>query len=220
MRDDPEIEAIRSRFRRDEKVVEIVDFGAGSKISGKMTRTVRSVAHGGISSSKYSKLFTRFIRHFNCKNVVELGTSLGTNALYLARATPEVHVTSFEGCESIADLAEQAVAQCGCTNLQIVRGNVDDTLPSYLRNAQDIDLLYMDANHTYEATLAYLDQVISRLSFRAVLIIDDIYWSREMTRVWKDMKKRFPGAACLDIYQCGIIIFDKNMPATDLRFAY
>jgi len=220
MPDDPEIEAIRSRFQRDEKVVEIVDFGAGSRISGKAMRTVRSIAHGGISPSKYSKLFTQFIRYFNCKNVVELGTALGINALYLARATPEVRVTSFEGCNTIADIAEQVIAQCGCANIQIIRGNVDDTLPSFLRNTRDIDLLYMDANHTYEATLAYMDQVISRLSFRAVLIIGDIYWSKEMTRVWKDMKKRFPRAVCIDIYQCGIIIFDKNMPAADLRFAY
>lgn len=207
-------------MQKDETLVDIVDFGAGSKISEKTTRSIQSIAGKGISSKKYSKLYIQFIRHFDCKNVVELGTSLGINTAYLARATEDVKVVTFEGCESISEIAHKVTSQCGCSNVRIIRGNINDTLPRFLRETGDIDLILIDANHTYTSTLAYMDQIISRLSLRAILIIDDIYWSKEMTRIWKDMKKRFPEAIFIDIYQCGIIIFDKKMPAADFRFAY
>ena len=83
---DEDIEALRMMFQQDDTLVDIVDYGAGSKLTGKTNRTIRSVANGGISTSKYSKLFQQLIRYFNCKNIVELGTSLGINTLYLARA--------------------------------------------------------------------------------------------------------------------------------------
>ena len=218
--DDPEIESIRDRMKKDETLVDIIDFGAGSKISEKTTRSIGSIVKGGISQKKHSKLFVQLIKQFDCKNVVELGTSLGINALYLAKAAPDVQVSTFEGCESMSEIATYVTTQCDCTNIRIIRGNIDDTLPSYLGKTRDIDLIFIDANHTYGATLAYIDQIISKLSFRSIMILDDIYWSREMTKIWKDMKKRFPEATFVDIFQCGIIIFDKNMPSADLRFVY
>ena len=217
---DPEIEKLRKRFKKDDSMIDIVDFGSGSQIDNKLKRSIRSIAGRGISRLKYSKLFVQLTRHFGFKNIVELGTSLGINTLYLARAGSDVKVSTFEGNDSLADIAQNAFHDFGCQNIHLIRGNIDDTFPSHLRNTRDIDLIFMDANHTYEATFSYFDQVISRFSFRALTIIDDIYRDRSMTKVWKDIKKRFPKATYIDLYQCGIILFDKNSPALDIRLAY
>ena len=80
------IEGLRESFSNDIRMVDIKDFGAGSKISAADARSVRSIARGGISTSKYSRLFQELIRRFNCHNIIELGTSLGINTMYLASA--------------------------------------------------------------------------------------------------------------------------------------
>lgn len=217
---DPDIENLRKQFKKDESMVDIVDFGSGSQYDNNLKRSIRSIARRGISRLKYSKLFVQLTRHYGFKNILELGTSLGINTLYLARSNDEVQVSTFEGNMYLADIAERAFNDLRCNNIHLIRGNIDDTLPNHLRNTTDIDLIFMDANHTYEATFSYFDQVISRLSFQSLLIIDDIYRDRTMTKAWKDIKKRFPKATYIDIYQCGIIIFDKNSPAMDIRLAF
>jgi predicted O-methyltransferase YrrM len=220
MSDDADVEDLRNKFKRDNMKIDILDFGAGSKISEKRIRTVRSIANGGITPSKYSKLFVQLIKYFNSKNVIELGTSLGVNTIYLAKSAKDVKISTFEGCTSIAAIACQAFHHLDCNNIDLIQGNISDTLQLHVKNTASIDLVFFDAYHTRKSTLAYLELVAGKLSNKAVLIVDDIYWSKDMTRAWVEMIRRFPDATCIDIYQCGIIIIDKNLPAGKVRFVY
>jgi len=220
MPDDKDIEAKRDSFKHDKTLVNIIDYGAGSQISGKRIRTIRSIANGGISTSKKSKFIRQLIRYFNCKIVVELGTSLGINTLYLAKATPNVKVWTFEGCLSLADIAQKVFDESGCVNIKIIKGDLYVTLPEYLEEVVGIDLVFFDANHTYQSTMDYFTQIIPNLSDTSIVIIDDIYWSKEMTKAWIDIMRRFPDATFLDIYYCGIILFNKNLSAVRHRLTY
>ena len=87
-------------------------------------------------------------------------------------------------------------------------------------NCADIDFAFIDANHTYESTLSYFNAIKSKLSDNAIVIIDDIYWSREMAKVWKDITFYIDEGACIDIYKCGIIIFDRKVNPQRLRFEF
>jgi len=217
---DKDIETIRIRFRSDKRTVDITDFGAGSKISTEYSRTIKSIARGGITTSKYSRLFQELIRNFDYRNILELGTSLGINTLYLAASKPDVRIWTFEGCMPIAEIAEQSFNELNYRNIEMIKGNIDATLTEFLRNSSNIDLAFIDANHTYKSTIGYFNQLKSKLSDRAVVIIDDIYWSKEMTRAWKDISSHASEAACIDIHKCGIIIFDRNVSPESVRFEF
>ena len=94
------------------------------------------------------------------------------------------------------------------------------TLSRFLRNSEEIDFVFIDANHTYKSTLSYFKQVKPKLSDRCIVIIDDIYWSKEMTRAWNDISYQTPEAACIDIYKCGIIIFDRKISPERVKFEF
>jgi predicted O-methyltransferase YrrM len=217
---DPDIEALRKEYKKDKRKINIVDFGAGSKITGRKIRTIRSIANGGITIAKYSMLFVQLIRYFNCKNVIELGTSLGINTLYLASAKSDLKVTTFEGCTSLCEIARRSFHQYNYDNIDLVKGNIDETLPEYVKSSPQIDMIFFDANHRYQSTLTYLNLTSDKLSDKAILIIDDIYWSKEMKKVWQELKKQFSEALCIDTHQCGIIIRNEKFPKTKLRFAF
>jgi predicted O-methyltransferase YrrM len=214
------LEEFRKRFIEDTSSVNITDFGAGSKISVRESRTVKSIAKGGISTSKYSRLFQGLIRYFKCRNIIELGTSLGINTMYLATSDTDAKVWTFEGYIPVAEIAEKAFKDSGNENIEVLKGNIDSTLPQFLQNSVDIDFAFIDANHTYKSTMSYFNVLKPKLSDNAVLIIDDIYWSQEMAKVWKDISMHIEDAACIDIYKCGIIIFDKNVSPQSLIFEF
>jgi predicted O-methyltransferase YrrM len=218
--EDKLIEKFRKKFRCDTTTVDITDFGAGSKISVKNSRTVKSITKGGISTAKYSRLFQELIRYFNCRTIIEFGTSLGINTMYLAASMPDIKVFTFEGCIPIAEIAEKAFRDSRFENIEVLKGNIDSTLPQFLLTAGKVDFAFIDANHTYKSTLRYFNQLLSKLSDRAVVIIDDIYWSMEMARAWQEISMHNKDAACIDIYKCGIIMFDKNLNPQSLRFEF
>ena len=218
--DDPQIEVLRKSFNRNKTLIDIIDYGAGSKLSSKTTRTLQSIAHGGISTAKYSKLFQKLIRYFGSRKIVELGTSLGINTIYLSRSNPEVKVWTFEGCSSIVNIASEVFSDFGCSNVEIIPGNIADTLPRLLNDIQEIDFVLIDATHTYQATYAYFELILSKLSEKAVVIIDDIYWSKEMTSVWKKILQQHLEIVSIDIYRCGILIFDKSIQAERVKLAF
>ena len=184
----PDIEALRKEYKKDKRKINIVDFGAGSKITGRKIRTIRSIANGGITIAKYSKR--------------------------------DLKVTTFEGCTSQCEIACRSFTRYNYENIDLVKGNIDETLPEYVKTSPLIDMIFFDANHTYQSTLTYFNLTSDKLSDKAILIIDDIYWSKEMTKVWQELKRQFSEALCIDTHQCGIIIKNEEFPATKLRFAF
>ena len=218
--DDPQIEEIRMRFIHDRSLISTLNIGAGSKLSSKTTRSIRSIARGGITTSKYSRLFQQLIRYFDSKKIVELGASLGINTLYLASSAPDVKVWTFEGCPATAEIAGRVFTDLGFSNIVMIHGNIAETLPDFLYEVTEIDFVFIDASHTYQATLEYFNQFMPNLSEKAVVILDDIYWSKEMTKAWQDIIQGHPEITSIDIYQCGILIFDRSFQATGLKLAY
>jgi len=217
---DPVIEGLRAAFRKDERTLSVDDLGAGSRISGNPVRTVRSIARGGITRHKYSRLFQHLIRYFDHRTIVELGTALGINTLYLAASDPEVKVWTFEAWHAVSEIARKAFNEAGYHNITILHGNIDATLPEFLGKGTLVDFAFIDANHTYAATMAYFEQLQKNLSARAVVVIDDINWSWEMTRAWHEITSMAEKATCIDIYQCGILLFDDKIQPGKLRFEY
>lgn len=219
-KDDPRIEEYRDRLQNDNRKIEITDFGAGSRINNKSERTVSSIARGGITSGRIAKLIARLARYFQCTRILELGTAFGTTTMYLASLGDPVRVATFEGSMAIADIAEKAFNEYGYKNIELIRGDIRNTLSDYMAGMSEVDMVFCDATHTLDATLSYIDRISSKLSGRGVLIIDDIYWSKEMTGAWEELKQRFHDSACIDIYRCGIILLDPGITACRMRFIY
>ena len=49
-------------------------------------------------------------------------------------------------------------------------------------------MAYVDANHTYEATMRYVHYLLPRMNEKGMYGFDDIHYSEEMERAWKELK--------------------------------
>lgn len=201
-----DMERIRESLIRNEETLEIEELGAGSKNSNSISRSVKSIANGGLTAPKYSALLYRLIKHFHMRQIVELGTSLGVNTLYLAKYEA-TKVTTFEGSPEIADVAQSIFDQQQAHNIKIIRGDIDRTLSSFLDGSIHPDLVYMDANHKYEATMKYFNTVLHNKHDETVVVIDDIKWSKSMQKAWKEIIDHPEVTMSIDLNKCGIVFF-------------
>jgi predicted O-methyltransferase YrrM len=222
---DPEIENLRQLYRSDHRIIGGKLYGAGSHTIPEKKPAVSHIARKGITRLKYSKLLLSLIDHFGCRRVLELGTSIGLNTLYLSKGRNLESLITFEGNTDLAGIARRNFETCSGDGIKgdkikIITGEIDHTLPELLGEAEPVDFVFIDANHTASATLRYMEMLEPRLSSRAVVVIDDIYWSPDMTRAWRQICSSGVKALFLDFYQTGIVIRDPDAPEGYWILAY
>lgn len=211
MDDDGErIELLRKELLKDDRSILVDDLGAGSSHFKSSTRKISDIARTSVTPRKYSGFYSRIIKANNYTRIIELGTSLGINTLYLS-LLPASHVTTFEGSESIADIAQRSFDAHGSSNIKIVRGNIDTTLTPELAQLDMIDFALIDANHRCTPTLDYFHSLASKVHPESVIALDDIHSSQEMERAWKAILADSRVQASADLFRCGLVFFNPSL---------
>ena len=216
-----QIRQFRKEMLSSNDTVEVLDLGAGSRINKSNIRKIKSIAKNAEKPEKFGKLFYRLIQHFQPETILELGTSLGITTLYLSKAKPEAQVISFEGCPETAKIAKGNFEKAGSKNIDVVLGNIDETLPAELtRLNRKIDFAYFDANHRYEPTVRYFETCLPYATNESLFIFDDIYWSAEMKKAWEEIKAHPDVTLTVDLFWIGLVFFRKNQAKENfvLRF--
>lgn len=201
-----QIEHLREKLLADKSIIHVSDYGTGK--SGK--RSISSIASRSLKKPKHAQLLFRLVNAFNPKLIVELGTSLGLTTAYLASVNSNSRVISLEGCNQIASIARSVHQELGLKNITLLEGNIDDTLPSFLKNETAIDFMFFDANHTKEATLRYFHLCIDKITEKSIFVFDDIHRNNCMQEAWNEIVSHSSVTVSFDLFSFGIVFFNKE----------
>lgn len=192
-----------------EEIVEIKDFGAGSKVFKSNVRSVSKMTKVASLNKRNALLLMRLMAYLNLKNVLELGTSMGVATASMAMAKPNSKITTLEGCKNIANVARSTFDKFQIENIEIIVGEFSKTLSSVLEKNK-YDLIYFDGNHTKEATLNYFQKAINSVHNDSLFIFDDIHWSIGMEEAWEEIKKHPKVKVTIDTFQWGFVFFRRE----------
>jgi predicted O-methyltransferase YrrM len=204
------IESLRKTLKSDSRTIEITELGAGSKIYTGNQRKVSDLNNTAQKPAKYAQLLARLVAYFQPSNILDLGTSLGLTTAYMALSGQNAQVYSFEGCPQTALIAQENLTKLGIKNVSIIKGNIDITLQEIVSGLSSIDFVFVDANHRKTPTLAYFEICLSKVHENSIMIFDDIYWSKDMTDAWEQIKQHPSVGISIDLFQFGIILFRKT----------
>lgn len=212
----PRIEQQRAALLRSTTTIRQQDYGTGAGTDSPNASTVRRVAHIArthLESSKIAQMLYRLVNHLTATQqrpltILELGTSLGITTAYLAAPSAKNTVQTYEGAEEVLEVAEQVWRTLRLTNIEPVLGNIDQTLPKLC--PKQIDLAYIDANHTCEATLRYFRQLLPHIASHTIIVVDDIHHSPEMERAWHEIQTVKQVTSTIDCYHIGLVFFNPH----------
>lgn len=137
--------------------------------------------------------------------VVELGSAfgVGSTALTLALASGGREDARFDGVEFEewrAKIADSGVREILGDRARVHPGDIAKALPRLAREAglgpgvgpgagpgagERVGMAFVDAEHTFDATLGYHRALLPLLEPGAIVVYDDTEWSDEMRRAWK-----------------------------------
>ena len=206
-----DIEQQRMRLLRDEHPIHVTDYGTGSRRDAE--RRVCDLAKHSLEQPRMAQLFFRWLVFLSREakhplQIVELGTSLGITTAYLASAHSANRVTTFEGCPATAKVAADVWRALQLYNISTVEGNINSTLATHL--PEQVDFAFVDANHTEEATLRYVNMLLSCVQAKSIIVIDDIHYSEEMERAWKALQALPQVTTTMDFFYAGALFFDPH----------
>ncbi len=204
------IEKLRASLLKNNETIPVTDFGAGSALDPHSERKISDIARHAAKPAKYGRLLYRLADHYQCREILELGTSLGLSTAYLASPPLVMKITTLEGAELIAARAKQNLESLSLPTVQIITGNFDNTLALSLEKNPKPDLVFFDGNHRKEPTLRYFRQCLSTADENSIFVFDDIHWSAEMEEAWQEICKTEAVTCSIDLFFVGIVFFRKD----------
>jgi len=218
------IKNFRNDLLRNKNIIEVTDFGAGSRVFKSNKRPIFSIAKNAGITLHRAKLLYRICNCLQIENALELGTSLGIASSAIA-AKKDAKLITIEGCSETAKIAKQQFQKYCLKNVELKIDKIDNVLSDLSekfrtmnpeqRASEKFDLIYFDGNHQKKATLDYFKKLLPTAHNNSVFIFDDIHWSPEMEKAWQQIKKNPSVSVTIDTFQWGLVFFRKEQQKQD-----
>ncbi len=209
-----DVEVMRDKLLKSDLALSIVDYGSGGvqdSAPGNKKRSVRHVARQWGSSAAQGQMLFRLANHLQPKKMLELGTSVGIGAMYLASAVQEARFISLEGSAEMAQVARMNLEWLGLLkNIEIREGPFEQTLKIALGDLQSPDFIFFDGNHQQAPTLRYFEESLSFARPKTVFVFDDMHWSADRAEAWARIKNHPQVTLTLDFFELSLAFMDPD----------
>lgn len=205
------IERQRKDLIQSKEVIERQDFGAGTAYDqAKNTEAISGIARHALSLPFQCRFLYRLADLTNSQLIVELGTSLGISSAYLGIAKSTSRIDTVEGDPAIAHIAQMVFDIFRLDNIHLHNTSFDAFIASGLPGNPKIDLLFLDGHHTSAALWKYYHGLKPYMSDQTIIIVDDLYWSADMTHGWNKLTALPEVTQSVDCFHFGLLFFKQD----------
>jgi predicted O-methyltransferase YrrM len=213
------IEEIRRSYLHDPTSYEAYDFGVGSKNLNR-TRTISKAVFTAAMPKWKGEVIHLLVEHVQPNAIIELGTHFGIGTLYLSTAVGySVQLITIEADPTHVACARKSFENFHASNIIQMEGTFEVELEKAIQMSSSHTLVYVDGNHSEEATLRYFHWLIENENI-SIIVFDDIYWSKGMCNAWRTICADNRVQLSLDFYWFGVIFMRGRMKKEhfDLRW--
>jgi predicted O-methyltransferase YrrM len=191
------IEAVRESYLRSSTYLSDEDRGKTSTLAGAASVS-RSLHHAWLLHLLVAELQPTF--------AIELGTCVGISAAYQAAGLSlDARLLTFEYFPDLADQARKTFASVGVSRqVEVILGDIKQTLMPTLQVSPVVKYAFVDASHSYEATLGFTELLLAHAKQDTVVVFDDIKHSAGMIRAWQHICNDARFAMLIDLGSIGI----------------
>jgi len=193
-----DLKLIRKQLLKKDSLLEYID----PKTDFTFRKSISNIAKGSLSKPNFSLFLSHLIQWQSYSTVLETGTSLGYNSLFLSKTT-QAKILTIEGSIKIYEFANEFHVNHESQNINVVYGNIHEILSDNISLIKP-DLIFLDADHQSNSILNQIE-CIKRTHIPKCIVIHDIYWSPDMLKAWEVIVADQYFSLTIDIFEAGII---------------
>lgn len=174
---------------------------------------LEGMSHKYYHLNKSNKLLFRLVNYFGSRRILEIGAGYGVNTLCLTAASKEIKCISVETSEKKYFHAQKLYAKWD----RDITLHTGDALPD-ITDKQDcifIDLvncIFLPPD---------LNQYLSKLSYdKTFIIVKGIRTNKRHQMLWKNIKEIESRTVALDLFNIGIVFFDKKLYRWNYKISF
>jgi len=156
----------------------------------------------------WGRFLLRLARRPGSASCVELGTGVGISAAYISAGLELAgggRLITVERREQRGRAARDLLAGLGLTRAEVRVGDLRDVLDGVLDEAGPVDLVFVDSFKNAEHVAWCLERLEGRLGSEALVIVDDIHWSRRLASMWRRLRRDSRWALSADLWRLGAL---------------
>ena len=190
------IERKRSRLIRDKHALPDTEYRPRPDFAPKYTVS----RFATVSTTSRWKCLILYALALNRNDVLEFGTGFGFSAAYMAAAGARVH--SFDAAPDATRIARTVVPP----TVACITMTCDEALAHIMEQGSTLyDMAYIDSDHEGDSVVRYFKGMLPRLAYGAVVVFDDILWSRDMMYAWEYVSTHVEVKRSRKIHDFGIV---------------
>jgi len=215
-------DGIRKQCLKSDEVILKTDYGTGADGCQKRIYPVKisDIARDSITQPAKARRLSRLAQFLQAQHILEMGTSLGITASYLALSNPNAQLITLEGCPELSRIAREHFDQLRLPHVELLTGSFSETLGTALDRLGKVDLVYIDGHHRGIAMLDYFVQCLPFITNGSIIIFDDIRHSPEMEKAWNTVCGRQEVRVSIDFFSSGWVLFRKELSRQHFRLRY
>lgn len=213
------IKALRTKLSTSTERISWEELGAGSHHFPHAEATVGALMRHVSRRHKEGALLYRICQYYQPKQCLELGAHLGISTIYQGLGLEKSSFLTIEGIPEFAEVARQNLHKMGLT-AEVKVGRFEDVLENMDLQDFQPDYVFVDGNHTEEATLNYFQMLLPNMADGGIMIFDDIYWSKGMMNAWQTIAAHPEVSVSLDLFFFGICFIRRPQAKEHFRLRY
>ena len=187
----------RSLFK-DDRVIDAYCLGSASQVNSSPKKSLSQITKSASSYHEKCQLLVAIARWTKSKYILELGTNTGLATMAWAEA--DFDIDTVEGNPQLFELSSTSLKKF--SNVVCFNSTFSEFLAT---NTDKYDLIYIDGDHSFEATYDLVQKSKGFLNSNGIIILDDIRWSAEMKMIWKECIRNFGFNLAIDLFALGIL---------------
>lgn len=156
------------------------------------------------SISKYNKLSFRLVNYFNAKKILEIGSGSGINTLYLTAPAKDISCMCIETDKNKISEAKEIHRGWG-REIQITDKNI------LVDIKEKQDCIFIDLNDLQSIEKSFISQLSPLCHQGTFIVVKGIRTNKRSCTLWKSISKMDERTAMLDLFNIGIVFFNKNL---------
>ena len=213
------IKALRAKLKASTDRISWEELGAGSHHFPDAEASVGELVRHVSRRHKEGALLYRICQHYQPANCLELGTHLGISSIYQGMGLKKSRFLTVEGIPEFAEVAKQNFQEMDLAT-EVKVGRFEEVLGQMDLTAFLPNYVFLDGNHTEEATLNYFHMLLPNMADEGIMIFDDIYWSKGMSNAWQKIVAHPEVSVSLDLFFFGICFIRRPQAKEHFRLRY